>query len=93
MRIILSFPMGIRWFSSGAIVTSLHFLSFFFPSLQEGDKLALMVTPERELIFFVKGEQIVKIVITAEATYGFIELWGLWGDSVRLIPDLREVRK
>ena len=52
-----------------------------------------MVTQEKELIFFVKGEQVAKIVIAAEATYGFIDLWYSQGNSVRLIPDLREVRK
>ena len=53
-----------------------------------------MVTPERELIFFVSGKQVATTTITTEAfLFGFVELLGLQGESVRLIPDLREVRK
>ena len=59
-----------------------------------GVKLALMVTPERELLFFLNEKRLgVGTATTTEAVYGFIELHGLPGESVRLIPDLREVRK
>ena len=53
-----------------------------------------MVTPEGELRFFLNEKQLgAGIPATTEGVYGFIELFGLPGDSVRLIPDLREVRK
>ena len=82
--------MGIRWFSSGTKVTS---SLFFFSSLQKDDKLALMVTPERELIFFLNGRQIgTGTATTREAVYVLCEIhFGCRGDSVKLIPDLRDV--
>ena len=53
-----------------------------------------MVTPEGELHFFLNKKQLgAGIATTTEGIYGFIELLGGQGDSVRLIPDLREVRK
>jgi nitrogen regulatory protein PII-like uncharacterized protein len=53
-----------------------------------------MVTPEGELRFFLNEKQLgAGIAATTEGIYGFIELLGYRGDSVRLIPDPREVRK
>jgi len=52
------------------------------------------VTSKRELIFFLNNRQIAAgITTSAGAIYGLIELPGWKGDSVRLIPDPREVRK
>ena len=87
-----SLLMGIRWFSSDTKVMTLYFLSFCCPSLQKGDSLALTVTPEGELRFFLNGMQLgAGITSTTEGGYGFIELRGWKGDCVRLI--LSEVRK
>ena len=53
-----------------------------------------MVTPEGELRFFLNEKQLgAGIAATTEGVYGFIELLGVQGGSVRLISDLREVRK
>ena len=53
-----------------------------------------MVTPERELIFFLNGRQIgTGTATTSGAVFAFCDVGGFEGDSVRLIPDLREVRK
>ena len=50
------------------------------------------MTPEGELRFFLNEMQLgAGIATPTEGTYGFIELLGYEGDSVRLIPS--EVRK
>ena len=87
--------IGIWWLALVYNKSICTFSPFFYPSLQKGDKLALMVTPEKELIFSLNGRKIGTIgASTSKAVYAFIDLYsGIHGDSVRLIPDLREVRK
>ena len=63
------------------------------PLLQGGDTLGLQVTKERELIYYVNGESVgVAASNIPEAVYGFVDLSGGLNFTVKLIPDIQEVR-